>query len=69
MSKRDFICRADQLHFALEIFFRENPSWEDSYICADKHGIYGVRMNYFEDDIEVQVKTIYGLEEKDGGSS
>lgn len=44
--KKDFICRADQLHFALEVFFKENPGWEDSFISADETKIYASRIDY-----------------------
>ena len=44
--KRYFLCRADQLHASLEVFFRENPGWEDAFVSADKDGIYAIRAQY-----------------------
>lgn len=58
--KRHLICRADELHQALEVFFRENPGWEDAYICADEDSIMGVRINYEGESVYFETRSIYG---------
>ena len=60
--KKDFLCRADELHHSLEVFFRENPGWEDAFICADKDGIYGVRIDY--EGPWVETKPVYEVNKK-----
>lgn len=55
--KRDLICRADQLHAALEVFFRENEGWEDAFISFDKDGVYAARINWDEECFDI--KTVY----------
>ena len=55
--KKDFLCRADELHHALEVFFRENQGWEDSFISADATKVYASRMDYSGPYFEV--KTIW----------
>lgn len=44
--KKDLIGRMDEIHAAIEVFFRENPGWQDAYFSADKNGIYATRINY-----------------------
>jgi len=57
--KKHLLCRADELHFALEVFFRENPGWQDSYVAADKEGVYGIRIDWEENVPYVNKKIIY----------
>ena len=60
--KRHLICRADELHHHLEVFFREHPGWEDAYISASKTAIYATRINYDEDDtVSIESHTVYGV--------
>lgn len=54
--KKDLLCSADQLHFSLEVLFRECPEWKDAYICADEKSVYAVRIN--REDLSTEIKDI-----------